>query len=385
MKVCFWGDIAGALKGNTSGGSELQVALLARGLAKAGHEVVCVDNVITEDFITTEGIKVFSIEGWNKGIRAIRFFTHRLPKLYLILKKQKADIYYCRMRDFTHIFAYLAARKAKAKFILAMASDLDATGFKMRYKYFYSPNKWGGWWLFSGILTEIIHPLLLRKADRVLVQHEGQKQILIRKGIESTLFTNLIDITSIPYIPDPIHTDFIYVGWLDKRKGFAEFFELVQRAPSQTFKVIGPPRDKIGTFYFEKLKSYKNVSLLGELNHSDTLFNIANSKGLISTSPMEGFPNIFIEAWACGIPVLSLKVDPGGVIKREELGEVADGNLDRLLKALEATRNIDEFAIKAKSYVEHYHVLNKNKVEEISDLFKRILENVKSADCKNHI
>ncbi len=40
MKICFWGDIGKALSGNTSGGGELQIALLARALAKAGHEVV---------------------------------------------------------------------------------------------------------------------------------------------------------------------------------------------------------------------------------------------------------------------------------------------------------------------------------------------------------
>ena len=46
---------------------------------------------------------------------------------------------------------------------------------------------------------------------------------------------------------------------------------------------------------------------------------------------MEGFPNIFIEAWACGVPVLSLHVDPGGVIKKEGLGEIADGNINTLV------------------------------------------------------
>ena len=34
MKICFWGDIAGALTGNTSGGGELQIALLAKALAR---------------------------------------------------------------------------------------------------------------------------------------------------------------------------------------------------------------------------------------------------------------------------------------------------------------------------------------------------------------
>lgn len=375
MKICFWGSIARALTGKTDGGSELQIALLAKALVRAGHEVVCLDYQIAEDFVTPDGIKVLRIKGWYEGIRAIRLITHRLPRLYSLLKQQNADVYYCRMRDFINIFPFWAARKVKGKFILAMASDLDALGFKMRLKYYYIPNIGEMWWMFSGLLIEIIHPWLLRKADMVFVQHEGQKEILLRKGIKSVVFPNLIDLTKIQSVTKTVHNDFVYVGWLDKRKGFGEFFEVVSKSPSHTFKVIGPPRDKTGYLYYEKLKSFQNVSLLGELSHSDTLRQIASSKALISTSPMEGFPNIFIEAWAFGIPVLSLYFDPGGVIRREKLGEVADGNIDELVNALSSVRNTEEFATRAKTYLDHTHVINEFKIKEINVLFNELCDN----------
>jgi glycosyltransferase involved in cell wall biosynthesis len=377
MKICFWGNVAGALKGKTDGGGELQIALLAIALVKGGHEVVVIDYNTDEDFITADGIKVFKIKGWNSGIRIIRSLTHRLPQLYKSLKEQKADIYYCRIRDFRHILAFWAARKVKAKFILGMASDLDAMNPSMRFKYNHLVNFSGLWSLSNGILIEIVYPWLLRKADLVLVQHEGQKIILLRKNIESVVFPNLFNLTKPLIIQIHSQKDFIYVGWLDKRKGFAEFFELVNKAPLHTFKIIGPPRDKVGHLYYEKLKSFRNVSLLGELSHSDTLYHIANSKALISTSPMEGFPNVFIEAWASGVPVLSLFVDPGDIIKKEQLGEVTYGNLDKLLLALENCRNTDEFSKRAKDYVEQNHVLNANKIKEISELFTNLFSNGK--------
>lgn len=375
MKICFWGSIAGALKGNTYGGSELQSALLAKALARCGHEVVIIDHQVNHDSVTAEGIKILSIKGWNNGIRFIRIFTHRLPQLYLSLKNQKADFYYCRMRDFTHLLAYRAARKSNSKFILAMASDLDAGGFRMRLKHYYIPNfaHGGGlWWLFSGLLNEIVHPWLLRRSDAVFVQHEGQKQILLRKGIKSVLFPNLLDLNRIPVIPNPVHEDFVYVGWLDRRKGFPEFFSLVEKSPGLTFTVIGPPRDKTGHIIFERLKSFSNVKLLGELNHADTLYQIANSRALISTSPMEGFPNIFLEAWACGIPVLSLYFDPGGTIKREALGEVAGGNLDSMLNSMISVSGSDEFAVKSRAYIEKNHALNEIRVKQIYALFSSL-------------
>ncbi len=225
---------------------------------------------------------------------------------------------------------------------------------------------------------ELIFPRVVRKADMVLVQHEGQKQALAKKGIKSIIFNNLIELNAIPVDPAPVRTDFSYVGALDKRKGFAEFHELAKRTPSTTYKVVGSPRDSTGYKYFEKLKSFKNVTLFGSLSHPETMKQIYNSKALISTSPMEGFPNIFIEAWACGLPVLSLSFDPGDVIKKEKLGFVADGDFDKMISAMASVEDTDEFAKMAKAYVEHNHIVNDDKIKEINDLFDELFKLKKS-------
>lgn len=375
MKICFWGDIAGALAGNTAGGSELQTALIAKALASAGHEVAIVDVNTDKDFVTPEGIHVFRIKGWNNGIRYIRLFTHRMPQLYLTLKAQKADIYYCRMRDFTHVFAYWAARKSKGKLFLAMASDLDALGFKMRLKYYYIPNFGGLWWFFNAIIVELIYPALRRKADLVFVQHDGQAKYLLDRHLKSIKFHNLIELNEVPVIQNPERNYFIHVGSLDRRKGFTEFYEIIKRSPEHLFKIVGQPRDRSAAMHYEKLKSFSNVILSGRLSHADTLKQIANSKALISTSMMEGFPNIFIEAWACGIPVYSLNFDPGGIIEQQKLGVVANGNIDVLLKALDQNLITDDFICRAKAYVNNNHVLNENKIKEIDQMFRLVGQN----------
>lgn len=371
MKICFWGDIATALTDNTSGGAELQMALIAKALARAGHEVVLIDYQVKEDSITEDGIKIFRIEGWNKGIRIIRSLTHRLPKLYHSLKAQKADVYYCRIRDFRHILAFWAARKVKGKFVLGLASDLDAMNFAMRFKYQHLVSSGNLWSFSSSLFIEIVYPYLLRKADLVLVQHEEQKKLLLKKNISSKILLNLIDSSEMPVASTKSPQEFIYVGNLDKRKGFVDFFELVKKTPSISYKVVGQPGDKTGFFYYDKLKQFKNVMLYGKLSHSETLYQIVNSKALVSTSPMEGFPNIFIEAWASGIPVFSLYFDPG-VIEKEKLGKVSGGNFDELIQAMETPWDSSEFSIKAKKYVEHKHVLNASKIEEINSLFSNL-------------
>lgn len=379
MKVCFWGNIAKALNGDLRGGGELQLALLAKALARGGHEVVILNTDNSDDFITNDGIKVFKIKGWNKGIPFFRIFTHQMPQLYKSLLNQKADVYYCRIRDFRHILAYRAARKLNAKFILGVASDLDVLNFIYRVKYNYLVNRTDLWAVLNGSLTEIIYPFLLKKADMVLVQHSGQKVILQNKGIKSEIFPNIFDQFEIQPMKMESSEYFVYVGSLDKRKGFVEFYEIVKKAPNHRFKVVGSPRDKTAFLLCSELKKYPNVVLYGKLNHSETLNHIAYSKALISTSPMEGFPNVFIEAWAYGIPVLSLFIDPGDIIRNERLGIFVNGNMDIMLDSLNSIGNNNGFDVRSKTYVKQVHALTKNRISEISGLFSEpILQSTKN-------
>ncbi len=374
MKICFWGDIGRALTDNTSGGGELQIALLAKALSKSGHEVVILDYQASEDFVTEDGIKVVKINGKNNGIPIIGTCFKILPQFYRILLDQQADIYYSRIRDFRHIIVYWAAKKLKAKFVLGIASDLDVLNFIMRLKHHYLVNYTGLWGIINGIGIEIVYPFLLRKADMVLVQHEGQRAILKEKGIKSTVFHNLFAPEKVPSTHNQNSKVFIHVGELQKRKGFIEFFDLVKKAPGHFFKVVGQPSGKSGFLFYEELKSLKNVILSGRLSHTQTMQEIADSTALISTSPMEGFPNIFIEAWACGVPVMSLYVDPGGIIEKNNLGVVAHGKMDVLLNALDTLSPNDEFKSRSQAYVENNHVLNSKRIKEIDSLFKRLLD-----------
>ncbi|MDM7919986.1 MAG: glycosyltransferase, partial [Methanosarcina sp.] len=140
------------------------------------------------------------------------------------------------------------------------------------------------------------------------------------------------------------------------------------------FKDIRRPSDKTGNHYFEKLRSCENVTLTGRLSHEETLRQISCSRALISTSPMEGFPNVFIEAWACGVPVLSLFVDPGNVIEKEELGVNAHGEIGLLIEALNNIGDNNGLAEKAKEYVRRNHELNKERKEEIVSQFAQIIK-----------
>jgi glycosyltransferase involved in cell wall biosynthesis len=69
----------------------------------------------------------------------------------------------------------------------------------------------------------------------------------------------------------------------------------------------------------------RNVEWLGPVPFEETLSWFDRAATLVNTSPEghEGFPNTFIQAWLRGVPVLTLGVDPDGVIREHDLGDVA--------------------------------------------------------------
>jgi glycosyltransferase involved in cell wall biosynthesis len=66
-----------------------------------------------------------------------------------------------------------------------------------------------------------------------------------------------------------------------------------------------------------------NLTVRGTIPHEQIGGFLGHAALFTHTSPAEGFPNAFLEAWSYGLPTVTC-FDPDGIIERERLGEKHD-------------------------------------------------------------
>lgn len=76
--------------------------------------------------------------------------------------------------------------------------------------------------------------------------------------------------------------------------------------------------------FYRYAETQPRFSWLIELSFDEALAWFDRASVLVCTSESEGFPNTFVQAWARGVPVVSLSVDPNGVLTRDGLGKCVD-------------------------------------------------------------
>jgi glycosyltransferase involved in cell wall biosynthesis len=108
------------------------------------------------------------------------------------------------------------------------------------------------------------------------------------------------------------------------------FVELAERLSDLTdthFVMVGDLAGAGPRWYasiMQRITSLPNLEYLGSQPQSEINRLLSRAHVLVNTSVSEGFPNTFIQAWMRAVPVVSLSVDPDGVLEREALGFRAD-------------------------------------------------------------
>lgn len=237
----------------------------------------------------------------------------------------------------------------------------------------------------------------LRAATRVFSVSDSLRQIALTLGVpveRTRVIGNGVDLTNFRVLPRdesrrrlglPEHARvLVSVGGLVERKGFHRVIEclpaLRERFPDLHYLIAGGPSpegdwtDKLREMV-QALGLQQCVHFLGPVAPKDLSGTLSAADVFVLATRNEGWANVFLEAMACGLPVVTTRVGGNAeVVCREDLGTVVPfGDATALREAIAAAllRDWDRTAIRryaeANSWDERITVL----VEEFRALGTR--------------
>jgi glycosyltransferase involved in cell wall biosynthesis len=200
-------------------------------------------------------------------------------------------------------------------------------------------------------------------ADEIIVQTEEQARLCKKRFGRTPLL-----IRSIAEPAGESHRDreaFLWVGRTDANKQPLEFIALARSLPEARFRMVAipspsdPESPRLWELVQRAARTLPNFELVAARRRPELLELIASAVAVVSTSEFEGMPNIFLEAWARGVPALAFNHDPDGVIARHGLGGFAEGRPEHLV---ELARHLwenpierSECAGRCRAYVDNEH------------------------------
>jgi glycosyltransferase involved in cell wall biosynthesis len=308
----------GALSGRSGfehiGGAEMQQVTVARGLQGRFDVSFVVSDHGQDDGEDCRGITAYKAFAPDRGLRGLRFFHPRLTGLWRALRRADADVYYQRMAEMTTAIVAAFCRHRGRKFIFATAAHYDCL---RRARPYRSPRE--DWFYRYG----------LGRADRIFVQTLQQQELLRRSfGHDSVVVRNCgipiagadggLPRRTAPGRPPRV----LWIGRLDQEKRPLLAIDVAARCPSAIFDVIGDGNDAALKAQIRmRAAALPNVLLHGYVPREGIAAFYRNADLLMCTSGQEGFPNVFLEAFSCGVPVVST-VDPDDLIATHALGRV---------------------------------------------------------------
>jgi glycosyltransferase involved in cell wall biosynthesis len=370
-KICFVSLLAYPLlrKNNIGyfGGAEVQQVEIAKELSKRGYPITFITyNEENEKIEEIDGIKIIPVYS-KDDVNKINFLTKTLI-IWKNMKKVNADIYIHRSgaAGVVGLFCLLNGKKT----ITFIASDAKVA-FERSNK-----NK------TSIKLFTLIGSLLdIKLSNIVVVQNRYQQNVLKNRfRVNSLLIKNVINIP--PTIEKKSKEKYVlWVGEIRPVKQADIFLRLAQEIPKVKFILIGGK--EYNSSFYKELQNYanniSNVDFLGFIPYHEIDKYFEQASLFVNTSQIEGFPNTFLQAWVGYTPVVSLNVDPDGIISNNKLGfhSKTYGKMVEDVKTLLGDDKLrEELGINGRKYVEEEHDINKI-VIKYTELFGKLVKNTK--------
>lgn len=297
-----------------SGGAELQVALLAKELSAGGHQVVVAGGDSgQEDERILSGVVTRNAGKFHTGGLTDTLFA--FPKVVALLAEYHPD-FVCVLGWTAWLYILARLRPLlgyKLVFICGLDSEIDGS--------FEEKHGWRGKLFEKGVAL----------SDIRFAMSEHQKGLFRKAGLTCGMYRNLILPRDSPMMASK-EIDLLWVGRCQHIKRPHLFLDIAERLPLARCMMICPNEDaSLWESVSKRSRKIPNMTFLERVPYHEIQKTYDRARFLVSTSEAEGFPNVMIHAAQGKAGIISLDLDPDGLIATFGAGFCADGDLDRLI------------------------------------------------------
>jgi N-acetylgalactosamine-N,N'-diacetylbacillosaminyl-diphospho-undecaprenol 4-alpha-N-acetylgalactosaminyltransferase len=286
-----------------SGGAERVVSILLHELKEAYNITLFLMND-TIFYNIPENIKIVYLENSDSNEGGIKKLL-KLPVLawrYNKLNRSEVSLSFMNRPNYINIFAKLMGMKSKVVVSerISPSQEYKTDGIKDK-------------------ISRLLIKSLYSKADKIVPNAIGiQKDLESNFGIESqkiVVVNNLIDLSKVNVLQnEPIDFrdhkfTFVAIGRMQSQKNHKLMIDAMKSIDAKLY-IIGDGELKSELQQQIVQNSLQNkVILLGR--QSNPYSFLAQADCFVFSSNYEGFPNVLLEALACGLPVISTDCQSG--------------------------------------------------------------------------
>lgn len=337
------------------GGAEVDLYFLASELAKNENFAV---SFITADYGQENSETIDSV----RIIKSVDFNKNPLSgaaRVWQALHAADAQIYFHEAPSWGTFLIALFCKLKKRVFIYRTASQRESDGTFFRQHH----------------LTGKAFRWSLRSAAQVIVQNQADKEKLIRTtGIHSIVIPNA---HHLPVLSEAKRNIILWVGRSVSIKRPELFTKLAKHIPDEKFTMICQEAtgDKNYRDLLVEAGKVDNLQFIEEVPFAEITSYFQRAKVFVNTSDSEGFPNTFIHACNCAVPILSLNVNPDGFLNTYNCGISCNGDWQQMVDSLRVMLQEDhrvEMGVNGKKYVAEHHDVTKI-IKQYKELFKQLV------------
>ncbi len=300
------------------GGAEFQTTQLAAGLAGRGLSVAHISYPVSDPVETFDGLDIVQ-RGAYAGHGGSLSKLREGREIWRAMAEADADVYILRGYGLQLIVGAIFARLRKRAVLMSGSNDID-----------FMPARRN-----ASRLGALAYGRAIGSANLIVTQTDQQRRVALAN------FPGR-DVSVIRSFAEPAEVSerdgeaFLWVGRLVDYKRPLKFLELARQMPEAKFWMIGvetsetPPA--LSAAVDTEAGELENVELLQPRPRGELMDLIDRSAAVVLTSEFEGMPNVFLEAWMRGRPVVTFGFDPDGVVGARRCGVAANGDFDDFVR-----------------------------------------------------